>query len=58
MAKREPDVINVYRYWTAWVGSRRHGYSVGVVQHAERHLALRAARAKWPEMRITFVTES
>lgn len=57
MRKREPDVINVYRWWTAWVGSRCHAHSVGGVQHADRHLALQAARAKWPDKRITFVTE-
>lgn len=57
MKNREPDVINVNIWWTAWVGTRRNGFSVGMVQHADRWLALQAARAKYPNQRIDFVTE-
>ena len=57
MKNREPDVINVNIWWTAWVGTRRNGYAVGYVQHANRQLAMQAARAKYPGERIDFVTE-
>ena len=54
---RKRDVINVNRMWIAYVGSRCAGYSVGTVLAADRMLALRSARARWPDIRIAFMDE-
>lgn len=51
------DVIDVNRRWGVWVGSRRHGYLVGVVRAPDYRSAMTAARAAHPATRIGFLEE-
>lgn len=54
---REVDVIDVNRRWSAWIGSRRHGYWQGIVLGATYKAAWEAAKARWPGIRIGFLEE-
>lgn len=56
-APRERDVINVNIAWTVYVGSRMHGYSIGVVHGADRRQAMAEARKLHSQPRL-FVVES
>lgn len=45
------------RRWSAWTGSRRHGYWLGIVVGATYKAAWEAAKARWPGIRIGFLEE-
>lgn len=55
---REVDVINVNLAWTVVVGTRMHGYSIGVVRGADRRQAMVEARKAHPDKARLFVMES
>lgn len=52
------DVIDVNTDWTVFVGTRLHGYSVGVVRGADRRQAMAEARKAHPDKARLFVMES
>lgn len=53
--RRQRDVINVNRSWTAFTGTRMCGFSVGIVYGADYQQAMQQAKARFPDERRMFV---